>query len=334
MSCRQGAPSFGGNSRLCPWLSGASSATSDGAALFAASVGDLAAMAAPAAQVPDKGWMTLRRRGRVWFLEHHGTGERVALGFESGARQLEFSSVGEGVLVHPSEDLVLASSLFSKGFFQAPRGGGDGNLDYFVGTSSSSTLRTCAEWKFKALCFKRQPAALAPPFACEVFCMEVRLGPSYLWWGMQRIKSYVFPNVMGHNWCGKNHLGWVGKLEKLGLGSDHVQASRHADVYRSNDDCQRWDSLGAGLSDFALPTAALLALATYWHHRDIGGCMRLGDMEAGALFGAALIVDAVVEGVLSGIDFTIGFPFLGGGVSLVVRDGKVPPNDIDKLRRL
>lgn len=45
------------------------------------------------------------------------------------------------------------SSLFSKGFFQASRGE-DGNLDYFVGTSSSSTWRTCAEWKFKALCFK------------------------------------------------------------------------------------------------------------------------------------------------------------------------------------
>lgn len=105
VSCRQGAPSFGGNFQLCPCLSEAGSATSDGAALFAASVGDRAAMAAPAAQVPDKGRVTLRRRGHVWFLEHHGTGERVALGFESGARELEFSSAGEGVLIIPQRIL-------------------------------------------------------------------------------------------------------------------------------------------------------------------------------------------------------------------------------------
>lgn len=163
-------------------------------------------MSAPAVPVPDKGWVTISLRGGLQVVEHHGTGERVVLDPAGSASEytLAFSTTEEGVLLHPDKEPVLVSSSFKKALFRAVRKGYH-EMQLFIAWGAASTWQSAELEKCDTLCFYNHHPADAP-FNCEVFRYNTKRGPAYLWWGMQRVKAYVFPDIKSHNWHGKNHL--------------------------------------------------------------------------------------------------------------------------------
>lgn len=112
-------------------------------------------------------------------------------------------------------------------------------------------------------------------------------------------------------------------MEAMGLDGCHIQASRHADVFRAKESCHKWDPAGVGASDFAISTAGLLALAIYWHHRDNRGAKETFDTASGASFAAAILVDLVVKGILGDEVLLIPLPFCDEGQLLKVDCGSV-----------
>lgn len=126
----------------------------------------LSGMARPT-PVADRDWVTLRTRGNSQWLEHHGAGERWEIKLEDGDRsqayELSFTSSEEASLMHAHKPPLLASRLFSQGFFHSTDAG-SGERGFLIASHSESTWRSDKLGRFRTLCFQHSAGELDSKF--------------------------------------------------------------------------------------------------------------------------------------------------------------------------
>ena len=278
-------------------------------------------------QVPDRAWLTLGQRGDIQVLEHHGTGERVDLPLEADERySLLFSTSGVALLRHPSRGDALASSLLKHSLKRLQREGCDEPSLACVSSAGSTWLSTLAK-TFATMCFKGVASSCMKQISVEVFRFHVRASGSYLWWGLQRIRAFVFPAVEHHNWAGKNRMRWEGIIEQLGGVASDIWPSNHSVKRRRNDGDPFCDE--PRIPDFAFSTQGLLLMLLYWHVRDRRQAAGAALESANA---AAAVIDALVERFLGDQHVLVqAVSALDHASFISVRQGRVEFRDIASL---